>query len=232
MNKEQFMMKLRFELLPLPEKERYEILEEYDAHFEFGKQQGRTEEEIAKELGVPEELAAELLDSGNNEQRVPRFGGHQTHFGSYQQRDMQYAPPYDAPVQEPYQDQGKGQFNYGQPPYPSYELRQERSSKLGALLTIVGTAFVGIIVFPLMISGWAVCIALAVVAITLLALPLIYMFRLAVGGPFYGGEMSLVVIAFGIGLFLAQFVIWLMKAYMGVSNSYVKWTVNSIRRGS
>lgn len=62
MHKELFLLKLEAALLPLPEKERMEIVEEYDAHFEFSKQEGRTEEEIAKELGVPEELAADILN--------------------------------------------------------------------------------------------------------------------------------------------------------------------------
>ncbi|WP_229106676.1 HAAS signaling domain-containing protein [Paenibacillus sp. 1001270B_150601_E10] len=61
MHKELFLLKLEAALLPLSEKERMEIVEEYDAHFEFSKQQGRSEEEIAKELGVPEELAAEII---------------------------------------------------------------------------------------------------------------------------------------------------------------------------
>lgn len=73
MHKEYFLLKLKYGLMSLPAEDRDEILAEYSAHFAFGEQQGRTEEEIARELGDPEELAVELLgardeeDSGGNE---------------------------------------------------------------------------------------------------------------------------------------------------------------------
>ncbi|OPA74714.1 hypothetical protein BVG16_23455 [Paenibacillus selenitireducens] len=61
MNKAEFMGLLERHVVLMPPQERYELLAEYSAHFEFGRQHGKTEEEIARELGNPVELAYEIL---------------------------------------------------------------------------------------------------------------------------------------------------------------------------
>lgn len=61
MNKNEFIALLRAHLSVLPPEEQNELLEDYEAHFEFGLQSGKTEEEIVLELGEPAELAKEAL---------------------------------------------------------------------------------------------------------------------------------------------------------------------------
>jgi len=61
LNKAEFMTLLERHIVLMPVHERNELLQEYAAHFEFGRQNGRTEEEIAQELGHPVELAYEIL---------------------------------------------------------------------------------------------------------------------------------------------------------------------------
>ena len=61
MNKAEFMTLLERHIVLLPVHERNELLQEYAAHFEFGRQNGRSEEAIAQELGHPVELAYEIL---------------------------------------------------------------------------------------------------------------------------------------------------------------------------
>lgn len=61
MNKQLFMKELQKQLAPLSAVERKELLSEYEDHFVFGLQNGRTEEEIVRELGDPVELAKEAL---------------------------------------------------------------------------------------------------------------------------------------------------------------------------
>lgn len=61
MNKKQFLTQLRKELEGMPIKEQNELLEDYENHFAFGQQQGKTEEEISLELGNPLELAVEAM---------------------------------------------------------------------------------------------------------------------------------------------------------------------------
>lgn len=55
------MSQLQKLLAPLSAVERRELLSEYENHFVFGLQNGRTEEEIVRELGDPAELAKEAL---------------------------------------------------------------------------------------------------------------------------------------------------------------------------
>lgn len=61
MNKTQFLSILETRLAPLSREERNELLSDVESHFEFGLQNGRTEEEIARELGDPFEIAREAL---------------------------------------------------------------------------------------------------------------------------------------------------------------------------
>lgn len=61
MNKQQFMNVLNKHLAPLSIDERNDLLSEYENHFVFAMQSGKSEEEIVRELGDPIELAKETL---------------------------------------------------------------------------------------------------------------------------------------------------------------------------
>ncbi|MNX07270.1 hypothetical protein D3C86_369460 [compost metagenome] len=61
MKKHEFLTQLNAQLSQLPPEEKLELLEDYEAHFAFGKQNGKSEEEIVSELGDPHELAKEAL---------------------------------------------------------------------------------------------------------------------------------------------------------------------------
>lgn len=61
MNKQEFIESLRHYLAALPDDERNELLRDYEAHFIYGQQNGKTEAEISKELGDPLALAREAL---------------------------------------------------------------------------------------------------------------------------------------------------------------------------
>ncbi|MNJ38926.1 hypothetical protein D3C77_337850 [compost metagenome] len=61
MTKSQFLATLKLNLSSLPPEESSELMEDYEAHFTFGLQNGKTEVEIVAELGDPEELAKEAL---------------------------------------------------------------------------------------------------------------------------------------------------------------------------
>jgi uncharacterized membrane protein len=83
MNKKEFIETLRYYLVSLPEDERNELLRDYEAHFIHGLQSGKTELEIARELGEPSALAreavgAELLPPplwAHPRKDIPRFIG-------------------------------------------------------------------------------------------------------------------------------------------------------------
>ncbi|WP_179218800.1 DUF1700 domain-containing protein [Saccharibacillus sp. O23] len=62
MNKEQFLFRLQKGLAVLPSETRKELMADYEDHFRSGLEHGKSEEEIAFELGSPEELAQEALE--------------------------------------------------------------------------------------------------------------------------------------------------------------------------
>lgn len=61
MNKEQFLRDLSGHLRKLSEEERQDILYDYEEHFQFGLEEGKTEVEIIKGLGSPKAIAKEML---------------------------------------------------------------------------------------------------------------------------------------------------------------------------
>lgn len=61
MNKEAFLKVLNKKIKKLPKEEREDILQDYEDHFLFGLEEGKTEEEIVKALGSPSQIAKEIL---------------------------------------------------------------------------------------------------------------------------------------------------------------------------
>lgn len=61
MNRQQFIQAMEIHLRPMDPLERAELLADYEQHFEMGLREGRPEEEIARELGHPIEIAKEAL---------------------------------------------------------------------------------------------------------------------------------------------------------------------------
>ncbi|MED3481740.1 DUF1700 domain-containing protein [Bacillus toyonensis] len=60
MNKNEFLKKLSSALKNIPNSEKKDIISEYETHFISGKQEGKSEEEISKDLGNPTTIAKEI----------------------------------------------------------------------------------------------------------------------------------------------------------------------------
>lgn len=86
MRKAEFMHILQRNVLLLPVEERNELLADYEAHFEFGKQNGKSEEEIARELGNPIELANEIL--ADRKLEFPDFQPFEKNLGYTERQDF------------------------------------------------------------------------------------------------------------------------------------------------
>ncbi|WP_163582421.1 HAAS signaling domain-containing protein [Gracilibacillus saliphilus] len=63
MNKKEFLTSLESRLQKLSKEERQDILQDFNEHFEVGKEEGKTEEEIAHSLGSPSQIEKEILAS-------------------------------------------------------------------------------------------------------------------------------------------------------------------------
>ena len=60
MNKKEFLDNLSKYLRGIPGEDEKDIISDFDEHFEMGKKEGRTEEDLAKSLGDPKALANQL----------------------------------------------------------------------------------------------------------------------------------------------------------------------------
>jgi len=63
MNKEDYLKELKKSLSFLPSNEREDILYDYEEHFQFGLEEGKTEEEIIRLLGSPNNIARQYKAS-------------------------------------------------------------------------------------------------------------------------------------------------------------------------
>ncbi|MED1170492.1 DUF1700 domain-containing protein [Bacillus inaquosorum] len=61
MNQELFLQELSKALKPLSEKERNEVLFDFEEHITEGIKEGRPEADIIRELGSPKQIAKELM---------------------------------------------------------------------------------------------------------------------------------------------------------------------------
>jgi len=75
MNKQNFMLQLTRELGPLKQSAKQEILADFEEHFVSGQAQGKTENQVAEELGLPKELAQEyIFEAGEGEKKTIPVG--------------------------------------------------------------------------------------------------------------------------------------------------------------
>jgi uncharacterized membrane protein len=75
MKKQAFMLELRKYLSPLKESTRLEIIADFEEHFQNGKLSGKSEEQVAKELGDPRALASEYLQTASSNDKAPSVTG-------------------------------------------------------------------------------------------------------------------------------------------------------------
>ena len=61
MTKNEYLNSIKSYLKSLPDDEIRKILRDYEEHFIIGREKGRTEDEIADELGTPKEVADSIL---------------------------------------------------------------------------------------------------------------------------------------------------------------------------
>ena len=60
MNKKQFLDQLTVSLRGIPNEERLDIISDFEEHFKFGMEKGRSEDELSESLGNPKVLAKQL----------------------------------------------------------------------------------------------------------------------------------------------------------------------------
>ena len=70
MNKQTFMSQLKRQLMPLKQSTRLEIIADFEEHFQDGAISGKTDAQVAEELGDPKDLAQEYLSTADNNEKA------------------------------------------------------------------------------------------------------------------------------------------------------------------
>ncbi|MGK0551113.1 DUF1700 domain-containing protein [Enterococcus faecalis] len=109
MNKEHFLIELKIYLKPIATQDQAIILEKYNAIFKERMEQGATEEEVAKSLGKPREIAEKILATQNikmPEKKIENDGWQEIEPATVSAVDVydyfQLETPYDDPSQYTY----------------------------------------------------------------------------------------------------------------------------------
>ncbi|CAM4215876.1 DUF1700 domain-containing protein [Paenibacillus phoenicis] len=203
MNKSEFLANLRAHLSVLPPEEQNELLEDYEAHFAFGLESGRTEQEIVLELGDPAELAKEAI--GNRyvpQEHVYWFGG---------------AEPAATP----------GAAVSTTPPTGVYdnEAGVRRRSVFASVMVYIGLVFINLIVVPLLISCWAVVVSLAASSAAGILSPLLLGLEYLWHGEIFTAKIFASVAYVGLGMLLAVVTRYAYKGMLWLSIAYLRWNV-------
>jgi len=200
MNKEHYMRILEQQLSSLSLAERHELLYEYEAHFAFGIQNGKTEEEICSELGNPYEIVQEVLQERNEQ--------HQHHGHS---RNKNY--------------------NYRQEPISQVYKKQSSSNVISKTFLSIALGFLTIIVFPFVISIWAIWFSLSAASIAFLLSPLLCYADFMLYSEFVPGKWFAAIGIFGLGLVLVPNIKSVFKGLLRMTAGYCMWMAGVVRGG-
>ncbi|MEF2968250.1 DUF1700 domain-containing protein [Paenibacillus sp. M1] len=203
MNKSEFLAQLHDHLSVLPPEERSELLEDFEAHFAFALQNGKTEEEIAHELGNPAELARDAIGE--------RFASKEPVYW--------FDPTANPEIPDP-------------PQQTNHPVKAPRRGGFATTMVYTGLFFLNLVAVPLLISFWAVWISLIASAISGIASPVLIGLDYLAGNGFYPAKGFATISLVGIGILLAIASRYLFKALTRISVSYWSWNVRATKGGA
>jgi len=205
MNKEQFLMELQGHLSVLPPEEYHELMEDYEAHFAFGLQSGKTEQEIARELGDPYELAQEAIRERN--------AVNEHVYWSNPAADHSFSQPSSTT-----------------PPLPGLPAAQARGG-VAHTFVVSGLVLLNLVAVPLIFSFWAVVVSIAVTAAVSILSSVLVGLDYAIGNGFFPAKAYASLCMLGIGILLGLGSKPLFKGMLSLSLSYMNWNKRVVRGG-
>lgn len=211
MNRRMFMTALERELRLLDEGERMELLSDYEQHFDMGLAEGKTEEDISRELGHPRELALEALGD-------------------------RYVSPAQGPAspQITYNNAYGASNNSGMPfaasmPYMTESRSSHRAFR--SFFSAIGMFFLNLIfALPVFATIWSVWLAIAATSAAGVLAPFLaladFMFQ---EKRVIWAEASVSITMLGIGILLGIFSLWAAKKLGVLTRSYVRWNFKVVK---
>ncbi|MCM3785555.1 DUF1700 domain-containing protein [Neobacillus mesonae] len=208
MNRRMFMTALERELRPLEESERMELLSDYDQHFVMGLSEGKTEEEIARELGNPRELAQEALGDRYASPSSSSRMAYNIAYGSSNNSDM----PFTAGM-----------------PYMTESKSSPRAFR--NFFSAIGLFFLNLIfALPVFATIWSVWLAFAVTAAAGVLAPFLaladFMFQ---EKTVIWAEAFVSITMLGIGILFGIFSLWSAKKLAKLTLGYARWNFDVLK---
>lgn len=211
MNKEHFMIELKLSLRDLSETERQAVMEDYAEHFETGLLEGKSEEQIAKELGQPRQLAKDILASYGVEPKIK-------------------SPEFSQGDWVPFENEKMD--------YPEFDTKPRRRNTNSPLMTVCKFICLGFfnLVFLLgpaiafvtcILTGW-------ILGGTFMLLPLVGIYSIVTAFSVISlFQLSVSILLAGVGLLLIVIAMYpLTILTYKVINKYVRWNIRTIFGGS
>ncbi len=233
--KDQFLVRLESELAPLPPEEREELMEDYRSHFMFGLQNGKTEEEIAGELGDPREIAQEALHQRSGSSTVNAGGATDPVFWYYGQE-----PRIDSAAA---QGGGKGGgaypgtyssaysgANFGTSPgsrHPEPEAR--RRSAAVWVCAAAGLFFLNIVMIPVLLALWSAVIGIAAGGVGGVLSPVALLLDYWNTGTYFPAKGFASMSLAGCGILLLILTKLSAGALYKLSANYAGWNIRAMR---
>jgi uncharacterized membrane protein len=236
MNKQQFLFTLSQSLKPLGSAAIQDILADFDDHFRNGLDAGRTEEEIADELGNPAEIARQYLDES-----ADILTAAPPDIANVKPMVAQPVPQIAQPAYMPQPGQmlQPGQLPQpGQMPQPgqaaqmhqTVQTNQAMPSHDGTLIAVILlNIFIGvpiwIALFATLSGFWAAAAGIGITACVLFALAI-----------FETGITSLILVLFGLAqtaltILAIILMVYLTKWLINGLRAYVRWNRKLVRGG-
>ncbi|MFB9274694.1 DUF1700 domain-containing protein [Cohnella cellulosilytica] len=202
MNKSAFMDKMFYDLAPLPENERNELLARCEECFRIGLEQGKTEEEIVAELGYPSQPPSE-----------PPF------------EPLRPEAPYG---QASYSDRVPPPEAWGFPP-PGRPDRAGRDVPrfigVGALLLFLNL----LVMIPVFASLFAAFVSVCVASLATLLAPLALVAETSLYGEFTNAKLMMSLGMTGIGMILADLALLFGRGLFRAAKAYAGWNYRTLK---
>ncbi len=202
MNKEQFLLRLYGGLSALPPETRRELIADYEDHFRSGLEHGKSEEEIAFELGSPEELAQEALELQPKSSERAR-------------RNPAEAAEFSAP-----------RTTFAEP--EPYRAKQASFS----VVRLVMLVFWNLIAIPLWAAAWALAAGLAAVVLACLASPLLFAADFALTNTWNTSQFYAMLLLLGIGILISGPFLRLLRTLAFSMKNYALWNARFVMGGN
>lgn len=200
MNRLQFMTRMKEGLIPLEAQERAELLSDYEQHFVMGLSEGKSEADIAAELGNPEDLIKEALGD-------------------------RYFPDPKMLSQDRVQDEDRNAYHNLPHESSAFPKITSHQSITRRFFRGAGLVFLNLLLaLPILATIWALWVSFAGISLSGIIAPVLAMLDfIFIQKQIVLPELFVSLVCLGVGILVGIFALWLMKKLGRWTAGYFKW---------